>query len=76
MIYSFYILNKTANARIFYHDCVKLQEEKMLKFHFFLRFFCPRQFFTFEEECGRVVSDCNIVHIKEIKVEKLGKKYT
>jgi hypothetical protein len=39
MIYSFYILNKTANARIFYHDCVKLQEEKMLKFHFFCVFF-------------------------------------
>ena len=51
----------------------------MLKFHFFAffhAFFLPRQFFTFEEECGRVVSDCNIVHIKEIKVEKLGKKYT
>lgn len=51
----------------------------MLKFHFFcvfIAFFLPRQFFTFEEECGRVVSDCNIVHIKEIKVEKLGKKYT
>lgn len=48
----------------------------MLKFHFFCVFFAACQFFTFEEECGRVVSDCNIVHIKEIKVEKLGKKYT
>ena len=44
----------------------------MLKFHFFCAFFAA----SFEEECGRVVSDCNIVHIKEIKVEKLGKKYT